>query len=151
MSQEASKLVAAAKEWATYYGKFTTGEEGAVLTAPLRARAAWDNNDAAALAEAFIENGSWLAGDEQLRGREEIRAYLAAGFEGPYKGSRWTEEADEIKFVTEDVALAITTGGVLYEGETELPEERAMRVMWVCTKRDGYWHLVSHQSSPIKG
>src|SRR3954470_7511771 len=55
MSEKASSLVAQAKQWATYYGKFTQGEESAALTAPLRARAAWDANDADAFAGVFTE------------------------------------------------------------------------------------------------
>ena len=73
MSGKASSLVAGAKQWASLYGDYANGKEGAVLTVPLRLRAAWESNDADALADVFIENGSMLIGDEQLKGREEIR------------------------------------------------------------------------------
>src|SRR5687767_7527222 len=46
MSSKAAELVTQAKKWATRYGSFTQGEEGSVLTAPLRVHAAWDANDA---------------------------------------------------------------------------------------------------------
>lgn len=151
MPGKASQLVAQAKEWATYYGKFTVGEEAAVLSVPLRVRAAWDRNDADEVAQVFVENGSYLAGDEQLTSREQIREYLAAAFTGPYRGSRVTEEPVEIRLIAADTALAITEGGVLYEGETELPANRRVRTMWVITKQDGDWRLVSHQSSPVSG
>jgi uncharacterized protein (TIGR02246 family) len=151
MSTQASKLVAQAKQWATYYGDFTTGDEAAAYTSPLRARAAWDAGDADALAAEFVENGSWLAGDEQLNGRDRIREYWAEGLAGPYQGSRLTERPIDIKLVTEDVALVVTDGGFLYAGETELPEEREVRATWVVVKKDGDWRLASYQSSPIKG
>jgi uncharacterized protein (TIGR02246 family) len=151
MPSKASALVAQAKQWATYYGDYSNGEEGAVLTVPLRIRAAWERNDADAFAEIFVDNGSMLVGDEQLRGRDEIRKYMAAAFEGPYKGGRLTEEPLEIKLLAPDVAVAITQGGVLYEGDTEVPPGRQVRTMWVVTKKDGDWRLVSHQSSPLKG
>lgn len=147
----AAQLVAQAKEWATYYGKFTSGEEAAVLGVPLKVRAAWDSNDADALASVFVDNGSWLAGDKQLTGRDEIRAYMAEVFAGPLQGSKVTEEPLEIKVVNEELALAITDGGVLYEGETELPPGRKFRTMWVIVKQDGDWKLASHQTSPVKG
>jgi len=151
MSEMASKLVAGAKEWASKYGDFTQGEEAAAYTVPLRVIGAWDRNDADGVAEVFIENGSWLAGDEQLNGREAIRTYLSEVFAGPYLGSRSVEKPVKIKLLTDDVALAVTDGGVLYKGEDELPVEREMRATWIMVKRDGDWHGVSYQSSPIKG
>jgi uncharacterized protein (TIGR02246 family) len=151
MSSKASSLVAQAKQWATYYGGFTKGEEGAVLSVPLRARATWDRNDADAFAQIFIENGSMLVGDTQLKGREEIRSYIAEAFAGPYRGSRLVEEPDLIQRVSDDVAVAVTHGGVIPPGATELPPDRVARATYVTVKRDGEWQLVSYQSSPIKG
>lgn len=57
MSTEGASLVAGAKQWASYYGDFPNGVEGAVLTAPLRCRAAWDANDA----EGFASSSSTTA------------------------------------------------------------------------------------------
>jgi uncharacterized protein (TIGR02246 family) len=151
MSTKASTLVAQAKQWATNYGPFTTGEEGAVLSAPLRFRAEWGNNDADALAAVFIENGNLLIGDDQLKGREEIRSYLAEKFAGPLKGSWISEEPIEIRSLSPEVAIAITQGGVVYEGDTGLRREHEVRAMWVVVKKDGEWRLASQQTSPVKG
>jgi uncharacterized protein (TIGR02246 family) len=148
---KAASLVAQAKQWATYYGQYTTGEEAAAYTVPLRIRAAWDNNDADALADVFIDNGSLLAGDQQLTSREEIRSYFAEAFAGPFKGSRLIEDPLEVRFVADGVAVAITQGGIVLDGENELAPERTIRTMWVIVKRDGDWWLASHQTSPVKG
>lgn len=147
---EASKLVAGAKVWANNYGDFTQGEEAAAYTVPLRVIGAWDNNDANGVADVFVENGSWLAGDDQLRGREAIRSYLTEVFAGPYQGSRSQQKPVQIKLITDDVAIAITDGGVVYEDETELSPERIERTMWVMVKQDGDWQGVSYQSCPVK-
>jgi uncharacterized protein (TIGR02246 family) len=149
MTSKASTLVAQAKQWASYYGSFTTGVEGAVLSVPLRFRGSWDRNDADAIADLFIENGSLLIGDEQLKGREAIREYMAAAFAGGLKGSQLVEQPVEIKLLTEDTAVAITEGGMVTNGGTE-PDNQS-RTMWVTTKRNGDWWLVSYQSSPVKG
>lgn len=151
MPGKASSLVSKAKKWASYYGRFPNGEEGAVLSVPLRVRAAWENNDADALADVFTENGSLLMGDEQLRGREEIRSYMAKAFSGEYRGVRVVEEPIEIKFLSGDVAMAISEGGTLAPGETEPAPEREMRTTWVIVKQNGEWRLLSHQGSPVKG
>jgi uncharacterized protein (TIGR02246 family) len=147
----AASLVDGAKKWATYYGAFTTGPESAVLSAPLRVRGAWEANDADALADVFTGNGSLLVGDEQLNGRERIREYMTAAFAGPYRGATLVEEPKEIKFLTQDVALAITEGGVLLDGETEVAAERRSRTTWVVVRRGSDWALLSQQSSPITG
>jgi uncharacterized protein (TIGR02246 family) len=148
---KAASLVAQAKQWAGYYGRFPNGEQGAVYTVPLRLRGAWDAGDADALADLFTEDGSMLVGDDQLLSREEIRSYLKESFAKQHKGSRLTDEPVEIKFLAEGVALAITKGGVLAEGQSELTPEQEVRATWVVRKQDGDWKLVSHQTSPIKG
>jgi uncharacterized protein (TIGR02246 family) len=151
MSKEAASLVAKAKQWASYYGDYPNGEEGAVLTAPLRVRAAWAANDADAFADMFIDNGSQLVGDTQLRGREEIRSYMKEAFAGGWKGSHLTEEPREIRLLTDDVAVAITQGGVVRAGRDTLEPTDEVRTMWVLVKRDGDWRVASHQTSPVKG
>jgi len=151
MSSDSVDLVAKAKEWAGHYGKYSNGVEGAVLTAPLRARAAWDHNDADAFAAVFVDEGSMLAGDNQLTSRDQIRSYLTEAFAGPLQGSRLADRPVDIRLLTDDVALAVTEGGVLYAGETEPAEDRRTRSTWVAARRDGDWRLVSYQTSPVTG
>lgn len=151
MTEKAASLVAQAKQWATNYGDYPNGEEGAVLSVPLRVRAAIDRNDADALAEIFTENGSLLVGDTQLRGREEIRSYMADAFAGNYGGARVNEEPLEIRMLTDDVAMTITQGGLVLPGESEVAPEREMRTVYMTVKQDGEWRLISQQSSPMRG
>lgn len=151
MTSKASDLVAKAKQWAGYYGDFPNGEEGAVFTVPLRLRAAWDAGDADALADLFTDDGSMLIGDEQLRGREAIRAYLTEQFAGAYRGSRVSDEPVQCKFLADGVALAITKGGIINAGDTEIAPENENRATWVVRKEAGDYRLVSHQTSPIRG
>ena len=151
MTTEAASLVAGAKQWAGHYGDYPNGQEGAVLTAPLRVMAAWSANDANAFADMFIDNGSMLVGDNQLVSRDEIRSYLAEAFAGAYRGSRLTEEPTEIRLLTPTVAVAITRGGVIPEGQDSLVDTAELRTMWVVVKRDGDWRIASYQASPIKG
>ncbi|HEX5405940.1 MAG TPA: SgcJ/EcaC family oxidoreductase [Pseudonocardiaceae bacterium] len=151
MSAKASKLVAGAKEWASYYGDYTQGEEAAAFTVPLRARAMWDSNDAEGFAEVFVDNGSFLFGDEQLTSQEQIRDTMKAAFAGPLAGTKLAQEPVEVKLVTPDVAIVITNGGVVAAGATELAQGASTRDVWVTVKRDGVWQLVSLQTSPVKG
>lgn len=151
MTNDAAALVDGAKQWAKNYGDFPNGEEGAVLTGPLRVRAAWAANDADAFADMFIENGSTLFGDLQLTSREEIRSYLAEAFAGGLKGSRLVEEPVEIRLLTDTTAVVISKGGVVRDGEDSLDPSNEARVMWVVAKQKGDWRIASYQTSPIKG
>ncbi|MBV2156599.1 SgcJ/EcaC family oxidoreductase [Kitasatospora sp. SUK 42] len=151
MTEKAASLVTQAKQWASRYGEFSNGTEGAVLTVPLRVGAAWASHDADTLAELYTEDGSELIGDIQLRGREEIRAYLAEAFAGSYRGSRLVDEPVDIKLLTADVAVAVTEGGIVRAGEEAPAPENSFRATWVVVRRDGDWRLFSHQTSPLKG
>jgi uncharacterized protein (TIGR02246 family) len=149
MSAKASKLVAGAKEWASYYGDYTQGEEAAAFTVPLRARGMWDANDAEGLADIFVENGSFLVGDEQLTSQSQIRDYMKAAFAGGLGGTKLAQEPVEVRLLTADTALIITNGGIVPAGETELPAGASTRDVWITVKRDGVWHLFSLQTSPV--
>ncbi|MEE4543385.1 SgcJ/EcaC family oxidoreductase [Streptomyces sp. V4-01] len=151
MSEKASTLVTQAKQWATQYGDFANGPEGAALTVPLRARAAWEANDARTYAGLFVENGSELIGDTQLKGSQEVLEYLTEAFEGPYRGSRLVEEPEDIRLISDDVAVVVTQGGVVRSGETAALPENRYRAMWMIVKRDGDWRLFTHQTSPLGG
>jgi uncharacterized protein (TIGR02246 family) len=151
METRASSLVQQAKKWATHYGAFANGPEGAVLTAPLRVRGAWENNDPDTLADAFTENGSMLLGDEQLTSRAAIRSYMAEALSGKYRGSQIEDDPVDIFFLTDDFALVVCVGGVRTAGEASLPPERLSRTTWAVARQQGEWKVFSYQSSPLKG
>ncbi|MBO1413647.1 SgcJ/EcaC family oxidoreductase [Streptomyces sp. FH025] len=150
---DASKILAAAgiEEDATYYREFTTEEQKAVLTVPMRIQDAWEHNDADRFAALFTENGSLLMQDTQMTSREAIRSFMAAGFQGAFRGARVRGFPLAVKFLDADTALVVSQGGIQLEGETTTAPERQVRITWVIVKRDGELKLLSHQSSPIKG
>lgn len=150
MTDKAQSLVDQAKQWATLYGPYSNGSEGAVLTAPLRARAAWEAGDAQAYSALFTEQGSELIGDVQLRGREEIAEYLTRAFAESYAGSRLSETPVDIRLLTEDVAVAVTEGGILRRGEDTPIPENTFRGQWILVRQGGEWKLLSHQTSPLR-
>jgi uncharacterized protein (TIGR02246 family) len=133
-----------------YYGKFTSDKEKEVLGLPLRLVAAWAENDARRVADVFTEDGILiLPGDVYKQGREEVYAFMAAAYAGPFKGSGVTGQPVDVRFVTDGVALIRTHGGVIAPGETEVVPELAVRSTWVCVKQDdGEWYLAGYQNSP---
>jgi uncharacterized protein (TIGR02246 family) len=132
-----------------YYGSFTSEREKAALSVPLRLVAAWAENDAEGVSKVFTEDGIMiLPGDVYKQGRDEIRAFMAAAYAGPFKGTGVTGRPVDVRFATDDVALLRTHGGILAPGETEIDPELAVRSTWVVVKQDGQWQLAAYQNSP---
>src|SRR5215470_4350775 len=122
----------------------------AITQIPQRVIAAWADHDADAFAAVFTKDSSMiLPGDVYRKGRDEIRAFFAAGFNGPYQGTEVTGEPLDIQFVTPDVAVLITEGGVLAPGETTVAAERLIRATWVVAKQDNGWQLAVYHNSPV--
>ncbi len=132
-----------------YYGEFTSDREKEALSVPLRLVAAWAKNDADGVANVFTEDGIMiLPGDVFKKGRDEVRAFMAAAYAGPFKGTGVTGRPVDVRFASDDVALLRTHGGILAPGETEIDPELAVRSTWVVVKRDGQWQLAAYQNSP---
>jgi uncharacterized protein (TIGR02246 family) len=143
--------VAGVPEDTSYYRQFTHPDEKAALTIGMRIQAAWAANDADMFADVFAENGSLLMRDEQLTGRAEIRAHMANGFAGPYKGARVTGWPLDVRFLDADVAMLVTQGGIVPATHEDLRPENEIRAVWIIARRAyGKLELVSHQSSPIR-
>lgn len=135
----------------SFYRGFTGADEKAALAVPQRIQNAWLRNDADAFADVFTENGSLLLQDNQLVSREEIRGYMRASFHGLLKGAHVNGWPLDVKFLTPDVAVVVTEGGIIRPGESEIAAENQIRAVWVIVRTEDGPRLVSHQSSPIKG
>lgn len=118
----------------------------------MRITEAWAGNDADAFADAFTENGSMiLPNDVFLTSREQIRAFMAAAFSGPYRGTRVFGEPLLSRQLSDTVVVLTTRGGVLQPGEETVSDDGAIRATWVLTKQDGDWLIASYQNTPVNG
>jgi uncharacterized protein (TIGR02246 family) len=85
------------------------------------------------------------------KGRDDIRAFMADAFAGPYRGTSVTGDPLELRFLTGESGVLVTLGGVLAAGETEVSTERAARTSWVVVKQDQEWLLALYHNAPAYG
>lgn len=126
----------------------TAADQQAIAAVPARMVAAWAAHDADAFAELFTEDGTMMLPGLYKKGRDEIRAFMAAAFAGPYQGTRVTGTPIEIKPLHARAVALITQGGVIPAGETELPASSAIRASWILVKRNRKWLLAVYQNCP---
>lgn len=128
--------------------EIAAADAAAVRAVPGRIIAAWADNNAAAFAEVFTEDGSMILPGVHITGRDAIREFMTAAFAGPYQGTNVTGTPVAVKYLAEDVVLVITKGGVLKPGVTELDEASAVKASWLLVKRNGDWLLTAYQNTP---
>ncbi|GAA4630584.1 SgcJ/EcaC family oxidoreductase [Actinoallomurus vinaceus] len=112
--------------------------------------AAWADNDAEAFAAFYTEDATVvLPGGVHHQGREELRAYMAAGFAGPVKGSRSIDRPENIRIIDGRTAVVVSLSGFLLPGEDEIPAERMRRATWVLAEHDGQWLVEAYHNCSI--
>ena len=111
--------------------------------------AAWKANDAEAFVARFADDATSVLPGTYSNGKDQIRAYMAAGFAGPLRGSTVIDEVKSVRFVGDAAAIVISESGVLMAGEDSVPASRLVRATWVLAERDGHWSVKAFHNSPI--
>ncbi|HXL94961.1 MAG TPA: SgcJ/EcaC family oxidoreductase [Streptosporangiaceae bacterium] len=109
---------------------------------------AWEANDAEAFVADYTDDAIVIQPGVFKKDREEIRTTMAAGFTGPLKGSRATDTPVSVRFLTDDTALVVSEGEILFAGQDSVASERTVRATWVLVRRDGGWLIASYHNSP---
>lgn len=123
-------------------------DQDEISAVPPRMIAAWAANDADAFANLFIEDGTLILPGVYQKGRANIRAFMAAGFAGEYRGTSVTGSPIELKPLAPGAVALLTIGGVMLPGESRLRDSRAIRASWILVKRDGEWRLAVYHNCP---
>ena len=129
----------------------TTGgdaDKAAIASLTQRVVAAWAYADADAFASVFTGDGTMILPGVYRKGRGAVCEYMTDAFAGRYRGTQVTGAPVDIRFLSPDVALLLTMGGVLAQGQTEVTTDSAIRASWLVVRRAGHWQPAAYQNSP---
>lgn len=127
----------------------TDADKAAVAALTQKVVAAWAYGDAESFAGVFTDDGTMILAGVYCKGRAEIQSYMEGAFAGRYKNTQVTGKPLDLRFLTKDIALLLSLGGVLEAGSTEVDEGSAIRASWLAARQDsGEWRLVAYQNTP---
>jgi uncharacterized protein (TIGR02246 family) len=110
---------------------------------------AWAAGDADGMVANYTADATAIMTGSLRDSRDLIRKNMALGFEGPLNGSSTYNKQLSMRFVGRDAAIVISESGILFTGQTDVPETGKVNCTWVFEKRDGQWMIAAYHNSPV--
>jgi uncharacterized protein (TIGR02246 family) len=110
---------------------------------------AWEAGDADGMVADYTADASAILPGSLRGGRDVIRESMALAFEGPLKGTSTVNKQLSLRFVGRDAAIVVSESGILFGGQTEVPDAGKVNATWVFEKRDGRWLIAAYHNSPV--
>jgi uncharacterized protein (TIGR02246 family) len=126
-----------------------TADEAAIQAVLVDSYKAWEAGDADGMVAGYTTDATAILPGSLRDGRDAIRESMALAFEGPLKGSSTVNKQLSIRFVGRDAAIVISESGILFGGQTEVPDAGKVNATWVFEKRDGQWLIAAYHNSPV--
>ena len=110
---------------------------------------AWEAGDADGMVADYAADATVIMPGARRDSRDEIRDNMALAFAGPLKGtSTWNRQLS-LRFVGTDAAIVVVESGILFPGQTDVPDAGKVNATWVFEKRDGQWLIAAYHNSPV--
>ncbi len=110
---------------------------------------AWEAGDADDMVALYNADATAIMTGSLRDGRDVIREHMALAFEGPLKGSSTYNKQLSLRFVGRDAAIVVSESGILFAGDSEVPDTRKVNATWVFENRDGQWLIAAYHNSPV--
>jgi uncharacterized protein (TIGR02246 family) len=110
---------------------------------------AWEAGDADGMVANYTADATAIMTGSIRDSRDQVRRNMALAFEGPLKGSSTYNKQLSLRFVGRDAAIVVSESGILFAGETEVPEKSKVNATWVFEKQDGQWLIAAYHNSPV--
>jgi uncharacterized protein (TIGR02246 family) len=110
---------------------------------------AWEAGDADGMVADYTADATAILPGSLRASRDVIRESMALAFEGPLKGTSTVNKQLSLRFIGRDAAIAVSESGILFGGQTEVPDAGKVNATWVFEKRDGRWLIAAYHNSPV--
>ena len=124
-------------------------DEAAIQAILVDSYKAWEAGDADGMVADYTADATAIMTGSLRDSRDVIRENMAQAFEGPLKGSSTWNKQISLRFVGRDAAIAVYESGILFPGQTEVPDTGKVNATWVFEKRDGQWQIAAYHNSPV--
>jgi uncharacterized protein (TIGR02246 family) len=124
-------------------------DEVAIQAVLIDSYKSWEAGDADGMVANYTGEATAIMTGSLRDSRDVIRENMALAFAAPLKGSSTYNKQLSLRFVGRDAAIVVSESGILFGGETEVPDTRKVNATWVFEKRDGEWLIAAYHNSPV--
>ena len=124
-------------------------DEAAIQAVLVDSYKAWEAGDADGMVADYTADATAILPGSLRDSRDAIRKSMALAFEGPLKGSSTYNRQLSLRFVGRDAAIVVSESGILFAGQTEVPDTGKVNATWVFERRDGQWLIAAYHNSPV--
>jgi len=124
-------------------------DEAAIQAVLVDSYKAWEAGDASGMVASYTADATAIMPGSLRGSRDVIRDSMAQAFAGALKGSSTWNKQLSLRFAGEDAAIVISESGILFAGETEVPDTRKVNATWVFQRQDGQWLIAAYHNSPV--
>ncbi len=124
-------------------------DEAAIQAVLVESYKAWEAGDADAMVANYTADATAILPGSLRDGRDAVRQSMALAFAGPLRGTSTYNKQLSLRFLGEDAAIAVSESGILFAGQTEVPDAGKVNATWVFEKRDGQWLIAAYHNSPV--
>ncbi|MFF7243528.1 SgcJ/EcaC family oxidoreductase [Embleya sp. NPDC008237] len=110
---------------------------------------AWEGGDAEGMVADYTADATAIMTGSLRDSREVIRENMALAFAGPLKDTSTYNRQLSLRFVGRDAAIVVSESGILFPGQTEVPDAGKVNATWVFEKRDDRWLIAAYHNSPV--
>lgn len=124
-------------------------DEAAIQAVLVDSYKAWQAGDADGMVADYTADATAIMTGSLRASRAVIRDSMAQAFAGPLKNTSTSNRQLSIRFLGTDAAIVVVESGILFPGQSEVPDAGKVNATWVFEKRDGRWLIAAYHNSPV--
>jgi uncharacterized protein (TIGR02246 family) len=124
-------------------------DEAAIQAVLVDSYKAWEAGDAEGMVADYTADATAIMTGAFRGSRDDVRENMALAFAGPLKNTSTYNKTLSVRFLGKDAAIVISESGILFGGQTEVPDEGKVNATWVFEKRDGRWLIAAYHNAPV--